>query len=461
VGCQDDFAAALIGIFQTSSLPEAGALSPLRPWAALEGPLDEGPDWDLAAAGDGLLVGVPQAGEVRWWPALGGGDVDPDGPRGRLRSLQPRDRFGAHLLTVPDLDGDGVAELLVTAPAFDRGPTSRQNGAAFLFSGAGAGFTGELDTAAAAGSVVGRQDGAALGDAAAVCPDLDGDGAPELLLGAPDQHADPLLLAGAVFLATSAELRVAPQLRTDRLRGAWTGGATGARAGAALSCAHDLTGDGLPDPVVGAPFEDGAHEGEGAVYLIDGADVALPGPLADRARLRLSGPSRNAWLGAAVATGDLDGDGLADLAVGAPGYTRTRSGAVSGAGQGAVWVWDGVSLTTRDPPPRARLHGEAEGDAFGAEVQLMDLNADGLQDLLVGAPRKELDRDRGSAFEAGQLYAFPGAPGWSGWRTNEEADDAPLTWLAERQFLRTGWRVRSGDVDGDAAPELLLLNRTD
>ena len=169
--------------------------------------------------------------------------------------------------------------------------------------------------------------------------------------------------------------------------------------------------------------------GRGNDHVLSGA--ALPGPttLMVAATRVLSGLGEQHWAGWAVATGDLDGDGQPDLAAGAPGADD---------GAGMVLIWLGADLfTTRDGFPDVRLYGDEKGDGFGRSVSIADTDGDGLDDLLVGAPRRNPSpKDNPEFFDSGALYLFRGAPELRTWRPVLFADDADARWAQAGQFLR-------------------------
>ena len=205
----------------------------------------------------------------------------------------------------------------------------------------------------------------------------------------------------------------------------------------------------MSDIVVGAPFADGDQEAEGAIYVLSGADLPGPTTLAEAATRVLRGLGEQHWAGWSVATGDLDGDGRDDLVAGAPGADD---------GAGMVLVWRGTSLlTTRDGFPEVRLYGADAGDGFGRSVAIADLDGDGIEDLLVGAPRRNPSpKDNPDYFDSGAVYVFRGADDLQTWRPVLSADDTDARWAQAGRFLRTGSRITTGDLDGDGADEVAL-----
>jgi hypothetical protein len=248
----------------------------------------------------------------------------------------------------------------------------------------------------------------------------------------------------------------------DRHGGVFWGSVTGARAGSSLACTHDVTGDGLADLWIGAPYADGTHDAEGAAYLISGRPEGprASGDLEASADGVLRGEVEESWLGASVATGRFDADDLADIAVGAPGASAS-TGDVEAAAPGEVLGWSGASFRG-DPTGRQdiRITGEEDGDRFGSTVAFADVDGDGFDDLLVGAPYHNPDpSDADSAFQSGALYVFLG--GFTSAPANLDTDDADYVIVASEQFLRTGARFTVGDYDVDGEADIVVINRYD
>ena len=243
--------------------------------------------------------------------------------------------------------------------------------------------------------------GTLYGWVTAPVPDLDGDGAPEVLLSAPAAvHGD-----GRVVLLSG---RTGEQL-FDFL-------GTGSEAlGEALADAGDVDGDGLHDVILGAP---GA--GAGAAYVFSGADGSL--------LLSLAGARTGDRFGATVAgLGDMDGDGRSDIAVGAP-----LAGEI---GAGVVTVYVGATGDVI-----FSLEGEAAGDDFGDGVdEVGDLDLDGVPDLVVGAP------DAGAS-DGGAIYVYAGA---TGERLLGPLEAGRTSWDFGKWFVDG-----PGDLDGDGVPDV-------
>jgi hypothetical protein len=201
--------------------------------------------------------------------------------------------------------------------------------------------------------------------------DTNGDGTPEVLLGAPLGSTEGLF-AGVAYLADTS-LTGEHALATDALaRFHCPGSALFAMLGREVHLPGDLDGDGLADLVISSA--DKAH----VLYGPRSGDVDVCGS----ADATLAGETSSGTGSAVVDLGDVDGDGLVDLAVGSP-YAGTTG---IFTGDGAVYVVTGAPTGAVDLPS-ASLHAKVTGPAtwtgFGKSVSTSDLDGDGDQDLLV------------------------------------------------------------------------------
>lgn len=449
VGCEDAFGSALVSLFPGNVLSADGQLDADSAAYTLTGTEALGTDWDILVAPDTLIAGSPTDGSVRSYsPEIDGEQTNSDA-NGRIDGEHTGDHFGSHIETITGTDGQ--VDLLVSSPLFSPDADGRHSGAVYRLSNFGNGFTGSHSGDDAAFRMTGTDPGGRFGAQLAVCADLDSDGEPEWMATA-DRDDSNASFAGQVVLVRSRDVQNADQaLLIDQISTRWTGTDIGERAGHALLCNQDLTGDGVADIVVGAPFADITEEAEGAIYILSGADIPAAGPLRDVAQIQLSEGESNAWFGWSVAAGDIDGDGLTDLAVGAPGVDE---------GTGVVRVWSGTELR-EETLFRATytLVGELAGDSFGRSVLLQDLDGDGFDDLIIGAPFVN-PTDEANAFQSGQVSIFRGSAGFEDWSPQMDALDSNIIYEEAQQYLRTGRYLFSGNFDGDSLADLVLLQRT-
>jgi hypothetical protein len=361
-----------------------------------------------------LLVGAPGAdrADLLAGPLTGGESLASADATRRSYTVGA---FGS-ALSAADLDGDGLAELLVGAP--DDTTLGTDAGAVWIFAGPIAGSAATTSGRA----IYAETSRDSFGGALAPVPDAGG--APALLVAASNSGT----ATGRVYLlgldATDAS---APLATLD-------GTTAFDRAGAALAVA-DLDGDGVSDLVIGAP-------GNWEVVVVSG-DTRGSRLLAD-ADATLDGRGGRYQTGAAVSAGaDFDGDGTADLFIGGP--TDSEGASFTG---GEAWIVRGPvgAGGTLPAVAWATFLGEAPGDTAGSAVGGGDLDGDSRDDAVLAAPGS----DRG-AEDAGAAYVFYAPAGG----TLLPADaDATLVGHAEGLALGTGLTV--GDLDGDTRAELVL-----
>lgn len=342
------------------------------------------------------------------------------------------DRIGSALALAGDLDGDGQEDLVMGAPNADSG-----RGALWVARGPiQQGVTNVADTVEL---LVGATAGAALGHAVVGIPDISGDGLPDLAVGAWGDTTGGSA-AGSVVLVSGAGTELL-DAETEMLA-RFVGSAPADTAGIALAARGDLTGDGVPDLVIGAPGVSSVSPVAGAAYVVSA--VAGASTTLDTVAVGVAGTAEGGFVGQQVATpGDLDGDGIDDLLVSAPGDDT------AGTDAGALFGFHGP-LTGWVAPDAAETSwfGETRGDQAGGSVGTPgDVNDDGYDDLVIGAA----EQDRGGE-AAGVVYVVYGPS--SGAVTLERAD-AML--LGRQPGDRAGNSVSAdADVDGDGRSDLLI-----
>ena len=359
---------------------------------------DDGPDDDAGAV---WILFLNDEGRVKHHRKIS------PGVSGFNGSLNDFDEFGASLAVVGDLDNDGVPELAVGAPFDDDGSGDDLGAVWILFLNSDGTVDREQKISAREGSFAGDLDDFDLfGDSLEAIGDIDGDGVEDLAVGAPNDDDGNGDNTGAVWLLSlEVDGTVKAESKISKEAGGFDGNAGPAdRFGAALAAPGDIDGDGTNDLVVGAPFDDDGGTDVGAVWILF---LDTDGGVREYTKISdASGPeggNRNVAdrFGFSVTgIGDLNGDLIPDIAVGAPNDDD------GGTDNGAVWTLflnrDG---TAKGFAKISERFGGFSGEIFPADhfgtsvVNAGDLDGDGISDLFVGAPDTDIGgTDAGAAW---------------------------------------------------------------
>ena len=288
-----------------------------------------------------------------------------------LHGARVNDQYGYALADVGDLDGDGVHEVAITAYGVDGGAPA--SGRVLLFH-AGAGGLGApwvtLDGMRSAGG---------FGYQVCAAGDLDGDGIGDLVVTSPGDDRGGVATGRAYVWFGGRSMHSHPDLELSS-------GAPSGQFGICAAALGDVNGDGYDDIAVGSNWaRDGQHR-RGRV------DVFFGGPhMQTTPSLTLHGVDPDGAFGISVAgPGDLDGDGLNDLVVGADMADGLQGGS------GAAYVY--LSKHGFKGAPDLVLQGEHSGEGFGGRVfALGDVDGDGAPDFAVSAPYADADAPRNGA----------------------------------------------------------------
>ena len=249
--------------------------------------------------------------------------------------------------------------------------------------------------------------------------DLNHDGVPDVLVGVPHHtnFAADHVNAGEAFVFSGKDGSIIFTLTDPDEE-------EGNRMGYAVASLGDVNGDGIPDLLVGVPKKDVSEDlpDVGSAYIYSGADGSFIRSLDPPAQ---GGAEANGRFGTAVANaGDVNGDGVSDVLIGAPG-------------QGRAYVFDGATgalIRTITSPVAEKLPSFGSAVAGGG-----DLNGDGIPDFVIGAPLQN--------GLAGQAYVFNGADGTLIHRLSAVA----------QKFAKFGASVAIiPDVTGDGRPDIMV-----
>ncbi|PXX16588.1 FG-GAP repeat protein [Nitrosomonas ureae] len=381
-----------------------------------------------------------------------------DGSNGfRLDGVVANDISGRSVSTAGDVNSDGFDDVIIGAYRAD--PNGTFSGSSYVVFGKASGFSAAMDLSSLDGSNGFRLDGVAANDksgsSVSTAGDVNGDGFDDLIVGAPgvDSSSGSSYVVFGKALGFSAAMDLSS---LDGGNGFRLDGVTRLNVlGFSVSTAGDVNGDGFDDLIVGAYRAEPNGEYSGSSYVVfgkvSGFSAAMDLSSLDGSNgFRLDGTANDSSGWSVSNAGDVNGDGLNDLIIGAfgadpDGYSTGSSYVVFGKTAGFSAAMD---LSSLDGSNGFRLDGVGESDFSGFSVSNAgDINGDGFDDLIVGAPGAN-----SSYVVFGKVSGFSAAMdlsslnGSNGFRLDGVALDD-----------RSGWSVSTaGDVNGDGFDDLIV-----
>jgi hypothetical protein len=420
------------------------------------------------------------------------------------------DESGTSVAAAGDVDGDGRGDLLIGAPGNDEGGDLAGKSYLVLAATINAQLAADptdnsFSLADADASFIGESVGDASGTSVSSAGDVDGDGRADLLIGAyandeggQDAGRSYLLLAATINTRLAAD-PTDNAFALGAADAAFHGESEGDNSGRSVASAGDIDGDGRADLLIGAPFRDQGDEWTGKTYLVLAAtiyaqllvlpvDTSFPLRFAD---LTFAGEDAADMSGWAVASaGDVDGDGTADVLIGA---SDNNYSAFPGPNVGKTYLFlgstlveSGLNLPLFKTFTLAAADASFVGDQLGGSLGFAVASAgkvddDLLVDVLIGSlaggylflsPYGDPIDDDGDGAHQGEdcddqnPNNFPGnVEVWDGMdndcdgRIDESVSlsTANVGFVGENSEDQAGGSVsNAGDVDGDGLSDLLI-----
>lgn len=387
----------------------------------------------------------------------------------RIDGAAAGDATGFSVSSAGDVNGDGINDVIIGA--FAATTVGGATGSSFVIFGKSAGetFGAGLDLATLAPTdgfrIDGLTDGGRFGISVSAAGDVNGDGVDDLIIGAQKADTSYVVFGQTGGFGASFDLNT-----LDGTNGFRLDGKTASQTGRSVSAAGDVNGDGFDDIIIGAPYNNPtgnlADRQTGASYVVFGKDTGFDPILSlhtstNADSLRIMGAGSKHQVGYSVsAAGDVNGDGVDDIIIGALEY---------GAGSGATYIIYGkdgpadfasdIDLSALTATDGVKIIGEAINDKSGVSVSSAgDLNGDGIDDIIIGALYAD-HLENPDPFNAGAAYVVFGVNGGFGvdpdFSALNGANGFRITRGTTGDWL--GFSVsNAGDVNGDGIDDIIL-----
>ncbi|BBD63753.1 putative outer membrane adhesin [Nostoc commune NIES-4072] len=385
-----------------------------------------------------------------------------------INGINPDDRSGNSISNAGDINSDGIDDLIIGAPFAD--PNGDNSGQTYVVFGSKKSFDAQFYLSTLNGTsgfaINGINPDDRSGNSISSAGDINGDGIDDLIIGA--NGASPNgITSGQTYVVFGSKESFAAQFNLSTLNGNNGFTINGINQydslGNSVSSAGDINGDGIDDLIIGAPFASPNGTSSGQTYVVFGSKESFAAQF-DLSTLNgtngftINGINEDDLLGNSVSSaGDINGDGIDDLIIGAPFADPNSSSGQSYVVFGSRESFDAqLNLSTLNGTNGFAINGINPDDRSGNSVSSAgDINGDGIDDLIIGAPFADANGDN-----SGQSYVVFGS------RESFAAQFNLSTLNGTNGFVINGFNKgdgffssfvsSAGDINGDGIDDLII-----
>ncbi|WP_308189132.1 hypothetical protein [Nostoc mirabile] len=317
-----------------------------------------------------------------------------------INGINQYDSLGNSVSSAGDINGDGIDDVIIGAPFAS--PNGSSSGQTYVVFGSKESFAAaQFNLSTLDGTngfaINGINQDNSLGNSVSSAGDINGDGVDDLIIGAP--FADPNDFSGQSYVVFGSKGGFGVQFNLSTLNGTSGFAINGInpedRLGYSVSSAGDINGDGIDDLIIGAPFADPNGDNSGQTYVVFGSNESFAAQfnlstLNGTNGFIINGINKGDGLlgGSVSSAGDINGDGIDDLIIG------TNGADPNGDNSGQSYVVFGskegfgaqLNLSTLNGTNGFAINGINPDDRSGNVSSAGDINGDGIDDLIIGAP---------------------------------------------------------------------------